>query len=363
MSNLSESYLRSLTWSGSDKRISDGEGLYINLREHSKTWIVRKKKANKTQIITIGKWPALSCKQARKDARKFTDELDISAITVTELANEFLTDVVFPESKVVKQVEGYINNIKDEIGCLKVIAVKRAQLTGYIKRYSSERGARSADRMRSYLKQLFSYGVELGYVTGESPMDGVTKRVTGYKAIDRSRVLTMNEIRMVWSWKNEDQGWQKTEDNVRVIKFLLLTGLRISEAQAGYIDDDKFRMDDTKGKHSKHEKRPHWVYLTDTAKSLLPLPKCTATNIQAWLRRKLINEAIDDRFTPHDCRRTFATIANDNGIQPFIVERALNHRMQGVMSIYNHAEYESDRTECANVVESVVLSIVGKKTR
>jgi len=33
---------------------------------------------------------------------------------------------------------------------------------------------------------------------------------------------------MVRNWKIADQGWQKTEDNVRVINFLLLTGLRIS---------------------------------------------------------------------------------------------------------------------------------------
>jgi integrase len=118
-------------------------------------------------------------------------------------------------------------------------------------------------------------------------------------------------------------------------------------------------MDDTKGKHAKHEKRPHWVYLTDTAKSLLPLPKCTSTNIQAWLRRTLQSEGVENRFTPHDCRRSYATIANDNGIEPFIVERALNHRMLGVMATYNHAEYEADRIQCAKVVERKILEIIG----
>jgi len=120
-------------------------------------------------------------------------------------------------------------------------------------------------------------------------------------------------------------------------------------------------MDDTKGKHPKHEKRPHWVHLTDTAKALLPLPECTATNIQAWLKRKLESEGLENRFTPHDCRRTFATIANDNGIEPFIVERAINHRMQGVMATYNHAEYEQDRIKCAKTVETVINAITEVK--
>jgi integrase len=113
-----------------------------------------------------------------------------------------------------------------------------------------------------------------------------------------------------------------------------------------------------KGKHAITETRPHWVYLTDTARALLPLPECSATNIQAWLKRKLTAAEIIDRFTPHVCRRTFATLANENGAEPFIVERALNHKMQRVKSVYNHAEYVDERIECARVVESAILQIL-----
>lgn len=192
-------------------------------------------------------------------------------------------------------------------------------------------------------------------------MLGVTKNITGYIAIDRKRILSNDEIHMVWGWRNNEQGWQKTEENVKVIKFLLLTGLRISEAQKGYIDGDCFKMNDTKGKHSKTEKRPHWVFLTDTAKSLLPLPKCTATNIQAWLKRKLIAEGYKDkeeRFTPHDCRRTFTTLANENGTLPYIVEKAINHKLEGMMAVYNHAEYKDERIEAFKLIEKVINAIL-----
>jgi len=106
--------------------------------------------------------------------------------------------------------------------------VKRAELVQFSRHYSKSTGARSADRLRSYLKQLFNYRVEPFYLPGQNPMVCVTRRVTGYKPIDRERVLTHDEIHMVRNWKIADQGWQKTEDNVRVINFLLLTGLRIS---------------------------------------------------------------------------------------------------------------------------------------
>lgn len=357
---MNENQIKALRWK-KDQVIGLGNGLSMRLRKSSKTYIVRKMINKKPQVITLGKSTELSLKQARIEAMQYSIDDKISTETVSGLVDRYLLDVVFPSSKVPKQVEGYLRHIELEFGRTKLIDISRFKLVQFIKRYSETRGARSSDRLRSYLKQLFAYGVELGH-TSENPMSGVTKRVTGYIPIERKRVLTPEEIRMVWSWKNSPQGWQKTEDNARIIKFLLLTGLRISEAQKGYVDGDKFRIDDTKGKHPAHEQRPHWVHLSQQSRALLPLPKSTATNIQAWLRRKLESEGIEDKFTPHDCRRTFATLANANGIEPFFVERTLNHKMQGMMAVYNHAEYEEQRIRCAKVVEETILKIIDSST-
>lgn len=357
---MNEKDIQKIKWDGKDTVLRLESGLYLNIRRSSKTYIIRKTTNGKQHVITLGKSPVLSLREARLEAAKYVLENAVSNVTVSRLIEQYKKDVVDPGSKVPKQVYGYLNHVNARFGRQKVLDVEKLSLVTFIKEYSAERGARSADRIRSYLKQVFDYAVELGYLKGENPMNGVSKRVTGYIAIDRDRVLTPDEIRAVWSWRNQEYGWQKTEDNARLIKFLLLTGLRINEAQKGYADGDKFRIDDTKGKHPKHEKRPHWVYLTKTAKVLLPLPTCTATNIQAWLRRKLESEGYSksDRYIPHDCRRTYSTLANENGVDPFAVERVLNHKMQGVMSIYNHAEYESERIECAEVVEQVILGVL-----
>ncbi|MDX2506661.1 MAG: tyrosine-type recombinase/integrase [Gammaproteobacteria bacterium] len=356
---MNEKDIKSLRWE-KDKRLGLGDGLYLNLRKSSKTYIIRKQISGKTQIITLGKSPALSLRKARLKAAEYLVKRDVSTSTVKELVEKYYSEIVIPTSKVPNQVIGYLNNIEAEFGHKKNIDVTRSMLVRFIQIYSKERGARSADRIRSYLKQVFSYAVELGWLDS-SPMSEVTKRITGYQSIERSRVLSPDEIKMIWNWKNNSIGWQKTEDNCRVIKFLLLTGLRISEAQKGYQDGDKFRIDDTKGRHGKHETRPHWVHLTDTAKGLLPLPHCTATNIQAWLRRKLGNEGYkekESRFTPHDCRRTFATMANDKGVMPHVVEKCLNHKMEGMMAVYNHAEYEQERIEAAEIVEKTILEVI-----
>jgi integrase len=157
----------------------------------------------------------------------------------------------------------------------------------------------------------------------------------------------------MWAWKNNDQGWQRTEDNVRMLRFLLLTGLRISEARKGYQNGDKWIVPKDLSKNGKS----HWVYLTDTAKQQLPLPTCSPTNIQAWLRRRLGFEN-NDRYTPHDLRRTCATRMADNGVEPFIVERVLNHKLEGVMAVYNRAEYEQERIDAALTMERILVDMV-----
>jgi integrase len=347
---MNQNDIRALKWE-KDRMVGLGDCLWLRVRKSSKTYMLRKTTNKKVQVIRLGTHPALSLKQAKLKAMQYAQQADISTVIVSKLIEVYMHDVVNPASKIPDQVAGYMNHIDHAFGRQKVISVNRFKLVEFIKSFSATHGARTADRLRSYMKVLFAYGVELGYID-QNPMVGVTVKVTGYIPKVRRRILTDDEIRMVWAWPER-------EPNTRMIRFLLLTGLRISEARGGYVDGDKYRIDDTKGKHPKHETRPHWVHLTDEAKSLLPLPTTTNTNTQSWLVRKLVVAGITDRFTPHDCRRTFATIANDNGVREFIVERALNHKMPGVMAIYNHATYEAERIECARVVESTILQIVG----
>jgi integrase len=48
-------------------------------------------------------------------------------------------------------------------------------------------------------------------------------------------------------------------------------------------------------------------------------------------------------FTPHDLRRTFATRLSDLGVAPHVIEKLLNHKMPGVMAVYNRADYWPER--------------------
>jgi len=121
----------------------------------------------------------------------------------------------------------------------------------------------------------------------------------------------------------------------------LLTAARIGEAQLAApasVMGDLWRIP---AEHSKNGK-PHDVPLSAQAKAELAGPAdrrllfgLTTTTGGAGLASSLVREkGIEPRFTPHDLRRTAATRMSGLGILPHVIEKALNHTMQGVMGIY-----------------------------
>jgi hypothetical protein len=237
--------LERLKYSGRDVEVGFGNGLYIRLRASSKTWVFRTKVSGKMRVKTLGKFPAVSILAAQD--------------SVLGSHNWKKKPHKRPE-----QALRYLNQLKDEFGSRPIDNVTKAKLNDYVKLYS-RRGARTAEVMRVHLASIFADAFEAGKIA-INPMAGISSKASGYKQVDRERVLSDEEIRSLWSWKNNDKGWQKTTENAKLIKFLLLTGLRISEAQGGYVDGSK-------------NGKSHWVYLTKLALEQLPLPNCTPTNI------------------------------------------------------------------------------------
>lgn len=348
MGKLNEAKVRTIKPAERDLWLNDGAGLYLRVRTSgSKMWIIRRKRHGQTQIITLDSYPALSLKEARLKAAEYQLKPGVSNKTVAELVTKYLDEIALRTLKRPELTTGYMDRaVLPAIGHRKVRDITRAELVAIVQSYA-KRGARTADQLRSNLRKLFAYGVELGYIDA-NPMNDVTRRVAGYTPAPRDRVLTDNEIRLLWN---------EPHDNARLLRFLLLTGLRIGEAQKGQQDGDKWRVPATVSKNG----RAHWVYLTDAAEAQLPFPASTATNIQAWLRRWCDRNGIDPRFTPHDLRRTAATRMNDAGVEPFIAERVLNHTLEGVMAVYNRAEYERERIEAAKVLEQAILEVINEQ--
>ena len=96
---MNEKDIQALKWE-KDQRIGLGNGLYLNLRKSSKTFIVRIQQNGKTQIISIGKYPAISLKDAKANAMSLMMKEDISKITLSQLKEKYWKEVVLLQSKV-----------------------------------------------------------------------------------------------------------------------------------------------------------------------------------------------------------------------------------------------------------------------
>ena len=72
---------------------------------------------------------------------------------------------------------------------------------------------------------------------------------------------------------------------------------------------------------------------------------------------ELIKAKIEPRFTPHDLRRTFVTRLNGAGVRMEVVEKTVNHSLQGMLAVYNQHEYTAERIDAFKEMERLILEI------
>lgn len=334
---MNEADIKDLKQRPDDYMVGCGDGLLIRVRATGrKTFIVRRKRAGKTRIITLGDWPSLSLRDARRLASSAKTPSDA---TMKDLLLEYRKCVIDDHARPA-QFAVYERRIQQAMGNVRVSEVAAKRVSDLVGGY--RKTPRSADTLRNHLKAMFNLAIERGW-RSDNPASVVGARVTGYKYEPRTRVLTPEEMRELWAWEGA---------NPALLRLLLLTGLRISEGQKGKPDGEFFRVEKTKNG------KPHWVYLTDTARAQLGHKfKVSPTAVQAWVRRK--QGFKDDAWTPHDLRRTFASIAMGAGVLPHVIEKCLNHAMEGMLKVYAHAEMKEERIAAAKTVEAAILKIVG----
>jgi hypothetical protein len=89
-----------------------------------------------------------------------------------------------------------------------------------------------------------------------------------------------------------------------------------------------------------------------------------------WSRHKrVLDQRLGDRVAPwtvHDIRRTAATKMADIGIEPHIIEAALNHysgHRSGIHGTYNRSTYQGAlKAALARWSEHVIASAEGRKS-
>ena len=245
------------------------------------------------------------------------------------------------------------SGIMPMFGDRRIRNIEASEITGVVRAYRDEvaKGARArtggrqaARALLAAYRGLFGYAVENGWIS-HSPATQLSTAITGAPPVARDRMLTDDEIRFV----------MRTDiAAVPVLRFLLGTGLRIGEVYNGIREGQYWVVP---GKASKNGK-DHRVWLSGVALAQLEAHPWEVS--RDWAQRWLQNHS--GGWTAHDLRRTFSTRLNGMGVQPYIVEKLLNHSFGGVMAVYNHAAYAAERQEALEAWSECLLRFTGEQS-
>ena len=336
--------------------LADGNGLYVRIRtgqNTSRTWQFRRKAAGRLKITTLGTYPELSLLEARRQAIDLATKREVHSPTLAEAVDRWLREQVDPVHKKPELIHGYVTRaILPAFGDRRVRDIRPAEIANAVREYGDkvkgaanarQGGKTAAGALLNVYKVLLKYCVTVGWLE-QSPAEQLTaKAVAGPAPAARSRVLSDDELKLV----------MMTDVAVApVLRFLLATGLRIGEAYNGYREGQHWVIAASASKTGA----PHRVWLSDLARvQLEQQPWAGRAVVQAWIT------AHAGGWTAHDLRRTFATRINGMGVAPHIVEKLLNHKLPGVLGIYNRAEYLPERQQAIEAWSTWLLDLAGKQ--
>lgn len=344
-----------------------------------------------------------------------------AALTVEQLAAEFVAEYVRKRHKDPAQTERLLNaeilgsEIKPKWRYRKVseLTLRDAVL---LTRKIDERAPAVANDIVSLIKKLWRFGASQGHEIDAKEMADLEKQSPEEP---RERALDVDEIRKLWTSLDELGSTQPggtlkkgredrrgTREEPRMsraiaigLKLLLVTAQRRGEllkARWSDIDLDKKlwtipeahlktakkrRKKATGADDENRREKAHRVPLSELAIELLQalkngqaeqerdsafvFPTAHSKRLgdapmeeKSLTRAAARNQCGLEHWTPHDLRRTAATHMNRLGINFIWVEKVLNHKLQGMLKVYNKHPYEDEKRAALDQWASELQRIV-----
>jgi len=336
--------------------------------------------------VTLGRFPALTVEQARKQAQAMLVDLNqgvdpvqkkraerARGVTLAEVFKDYMADRTHSpntEAAYKTTMQVYLPQWMDKpLGSITREAVAKRH------KAASEHSATGANKAMRLLRALFNYASEEYLDENQHPLfpDNPVRTLSHKRTWNRetrrsSRIMT-HEL-PVW-WKAVSGLEPVFRDYFR---FLILTGLRRREAAAlrwGDIDfhERTLTVQDTKN-HEAHtlplstylldmlkarhaEAESEWVFPSTRGEGHLQEPKAQV----ARLRR----ETGIQGCSPHDLRRTFISTAETLDLSSYALKRLLNHKQAAdVTQGYLVLEIERLREPMERITDTILKAAEAK---
>jgi integrase len=356
----------------------------------TKTFSVYRKVQGKPERVRLGTFPAMTVEQARRKAAEILRtiakgqspgakklEQQAQAVTLAEVFEEYLSGrdlkpgTVHDYRRVMREA---FPDWQDR----RVVDITRNMVERRHAQLGERSHARANNAMR-VLRTLMNFAAGKFEDAKGRPLvtDIPTRRLSAtrswYRVERRQTVIKPHQLRPWW----EAVGALESETVAEYLQVLVLTGLRRSEAARLTWDDVDLGARTLTVRDTKN-RRPHTFPLSDYLLDLFIRPSEAAARGTVYAfpattgaghlvePRKSMGKVIADTgitFTPHDLRRTFATIAESLDLSAYALKMLLNHKTAAdVTRGYIIADVERLREPMQRITDFVLRCVGARET-
>jgi integrase len=387
---LNDFQLKNLASKSIEYEVSDGKGLSIRvLPTGTKSWIFRYMVEGKKRKMTFGHYPTVSLADVRVlqgDAMKLIERgLDPAAIkleakaerkaspTVADLLLEFWDIELKTKHSGADQKRLLTKDVLPAWGARKVQDITRRDAVLLIDTVR-ERAKVTANRVQSAMVRMFNFAAERGVIE-YSPLTHMRKK----KETPRERVLTNDEVKLLWDGLDVEN---TKIDIYRVTKLALQLALVTGQRIGAIVGMTESELKDTLWTRSidrnRKAKEAITIPLSDMALDIIEQARTysgrgefifrspqkenvplTSRCLSMAISRHWQEMGIEEKFTPHDLRRTFRTRLAEIGIDDVVAERLSGHKLQGMLAVYNRHDYATEKRQALDRWSRRLKQIVG----
>ncbi|MDC9527767.1 tyrosine-type recombinase/integrase [Pseudoalteromonas sp. Angola-30] len=385
-------------------------GLYIkpNKARTGGAWEVRYTINKKRSFMTLaeGHFPELSLadaklaasnvlqmvKQGKDPLQKRIESSNKTIITVSDLFDNWYERAKRNLKHPSYPLRYFTNEIKPEIGRLRVEDVKAKHIQNLINKIMDSGRPSIPNKVLLLCKQLFKHAIKLD-CTEKNPAAAFDAIDAGGTGKSRRRILSEEEVKIIFNCFRENSHIF-TRDNYIACVLLLTLGVRKGELIAAKwsefnFSENSWSLPESRSKTKVAVKIP-------IASVLIPLfeelkirscgsdylfPSRRASKRRAYISDDTLNHAlakifgrkVDSKKKPypnilgskgieyfviHDLRRSCRSLLAQLGVPDNVAERCLNHKIKGVEGVYNRYDYFDERQKALNELANVVIPLI-----
>ncbi len=322
----------------------------------TKAFFVEKGIQGKLRRITLGHYPALTVEMARKEAQKVLgkiatgidpisekEESRVKAISLNEVFEEYKTTRKSLKKKTLYDYARVMNVAFGDWQTKSLLTIDREEVEKRHKGLAEKHGEDYANLAMRVLRALFNFSIvkyrdaQKKPLISENPVHILTLTHAWFPSQPRKTYIKRHQLE---AWFPSILGLENSIIRDYLL-LILFTGLRRNEAAQltwDQIDliEKILTIPDPKNRH------PHVLPLSDFLYTLLLNRKQMSNSPYVFPGegqggfltepRKQMDKVIQEtniKFTVHDLRRTFITIAESLEISAYALKRLLNHKSKG----------------------------------